>query len=109
MFRRQLFKRVAQPLIEFAARSLLEGIPSLAWHSADFIFRILAAQHGVTAFATAKIDRKVGGDAVKPGREAGARFELGKILISADKGLLGQFERIFLIVDYGLRHVDHAP
>src|ERR1700730_2485586 len=109
MFRRQLFKRLIDAPAELGADGLLIGVSAWSRQAVDFVCGILTTQDLMASLATAKINREVSGDAIEPSREARARLELGEVLISANKGLLGQFNRVILIVYDSLRDPDHAP
>ena len=63
----------------------------------------------MASLAAPEIDREVGRDAIKPGREARSRFEFRKIFIGANKGLLRQFNRIILIVHHRQRDSNNSP
>ena len=109
MFRRQLFKRFIDAPAELGADGLLIGVAAGARQAVDFVFGILTTQDLMASLATAKINREVSGDAIEPSREARARLELGEVLIGTNKGLLGQLNRVILIVYDRLRDPDHAP
>src|SRR5260221_10214072 len=109
MFWGQLFKRLINSPAELGADGLLVGVAPGARQAVDLVFGVLATEYLMTSFATAEIDREVGVDAIKPSREARAGLELGEILVGTNKRLLGQLNRVILIVYHGLRDSDHAP
>jgi hypothetical protein len=55
-----------------------------------------ATSSPVLSLAATKVDREIGGDAIEPSRKARTRFELGKVLVGANEGFLGQLNRIIV-------------
>src|SRR5579883_2019561 len=99
MLWRQLFQGLPHLLTEFAARRGAEGIALCRGYAVQLLFSLFTMRDRMPAFPPAPVNREIGRDPVKPGRETGAPFKAAQILIRADESLLGQLNRVVGIMD----------
>src|SRR5262249_10798548 len=96
-------------LRKLVAAGRLKRIAAFSRHPAEFVFRVVAAEHNMPPLATPEVDREICGATINLCGEAGTRCKLGRVFVRWEERLLRQLDRVILVVYNCKSHIDDPP